>query len=164
MLIIIVGIIAAIGCLAIGAWVNSAEGIFNCLALLVFLVAIFTGICAPVTGYTDWELVSEEELISLSNDTGTSGNLFAIRTNGIYSYRVQIKSEFGTNSSKEYELRTIDAKYVVEVEDPEIEKPVLKIYKRVGKTSVFSFALWTEQKKYVFYVPKGTIKENINLD
>ena len=163
MLIIIIGFLSAVGLWFLAMNSNWEELLFY-LGFAVLVSGVVVGLFVPVTGYTEWEQVEEEELVSLSTDIATSGNWFAIRSDGIYSYRIQIKSEFGTNSTKEYEMRTCDAKKVVEVEDPNITTPVLKVYKREGKGSFISFAFWTDEEKYVFYVPSGTIKQNLNLD
>ena len=162
MLIIIIGVLAAIGLFSLANRFDD-EAVFY-LGVFVFIAALAIGLVVPVTGYTEWEQTKEEELVSLSTDIATSGNWYAVRSDSIYSYRVQVKSEFGTNSSKEYELRTCAAKKVVEVEDPNITTPVLKVYKREGKGNFISFAFWTGEEKYVFYVPSGTIKQNLNLD
>lgn len=132
---------------------------------LVGIIASFIlGIVYPFNGYTDWKLVEETELISLSNSTVSGGEgciYVSLSADNAYTYRYEIDSDLGTDSSKEYETATI-MNNVIEVEDPNCEVPTLKEYKRTAKKSIWTFGVYSETK-YVFYVPEGTISKEINL-
>ena len=136
------------------------------MAMLIFIISIPVGLSVPLGGYTDWQPFSQIELVSLSNSTigGSEGFIYvSVSSSNIYTYRVKIDSEFGTKTSQEFKIVTVDGSYVVEVEDPAIDKPYLQIYERSGKKSVWTFALNTTEYQYVFYVPAGTISRDIAL-
>ena len=137
--------------------IDSTTFAMACIAILI------TGITLPVSGYKDWELKQEYELESLSNTIGAEENIFVTYSEGQYSYRHEIESNFGTNTSKEYKLEAISSKNVEEVEDSKCESPMLYVYERKGKMSIWTFALFAKETKYVFYVPEGTIKEKNDL-
>ena len=53
---------------------------------------------------------------------------------------------------------------VEEIEDPNCEVPVIRVYKRTGKKSIWTFAVASGEYKYVFYVPKGSISKEVKLN
>lgn len=109
------------------------------------------------------DMVNEIELVSLSNDTltldGERHLFYASRSpENVYTYRYEVQSEFATNSSKEYKLATISGN-VTEIEDPNCTKAVLRIYK-VSYSNIWD---QSEEYEYVFYVPEGTISNEVQL-
>lgn len=80
----------------------------------------------------------------------------------MYSYRYEIESSFGTDTSKNF-VTDIVSGNVIESEDPNCIYPVLQIFKSKGKISIWSFSLADTQETYVFYVPEGTISKEVNL-
>lgn len=165
MLAIVIGILVAAG-LVVLAVVIGDSGISMPLTMLgavCVLGGIFIGIIVPVE-YHEWELKEETELVSLSNSTVTEGGgiiYVSLSGENTYTYRYEISSEFGTETSTEYEVGTI-SNNVIESEDKNCEVPVLRTYVRKGKATIWTFGLGKEIK-YVFYVPEGTIQKDVKL-
>lgn len=40
---------------------------------------------------------------------------------------------------------------------------IVRVYQREGKRTIWTFALGTEETKYIFYVPEGTISKEVKL-
>lgn len=131
---------------------------------IIIAATIIPGIFFALSGFNDWEFQNEIELVSLSNSVETSiGHLYAVRSSdNVYLYRYKIDSEFGTPTSTNYTTSIVKGN-VEEIEDPKCEIPVLRIYKRTAKASIWTFALSGEDTKYVFYVPEGTIQKEVKL-
>ena len=163
MLVIIIAIVVFVG-LAVVALRIDAPTMFS-TAVVLMIVAIVASIIIPVE-YGEWELANETELVSLSNDTiaeGGGGLIYvSISGENTYTYRYEISSEFGTETSKEYEIDTI-SRNVIESEDANCEVPVLKEYVRKGKMTIWTLGL-SQETQYVFYVPKGTIQKDVKLN
>ena len=175
MLTIIIGIILAVAIVFIAIRTNSEDAMNCCnmIAVIVILVAIAIGSgintvgSHPVSGYTEWELINETELITLSNGMASGGTgliYVSLSADSTYTYRYEIDSEFGTETSKEYQTETLRGSNVIEVEDPNCKTPVIRIYQREGKRSIWTFGLFNTQYKYVFYVPEGTIYKEVKLN
>ena len=137
-------------------------------SIIIMFVAIFVSIFHPFDGYTDWELVEETELVTLS-DTSVSGDIGPIYlslSGNTYTYRYEevdstfeVNSKFGTKSTTSH----ISAYDVTVIEDPECQKPVLMEYGRTAKETLWNFSFCCESS-YVFYVPEGTISKEIKLN
>lgn len=138
------------------------------LALIVGFLAIITGLGAfHISGFTEWQLIQETELISLSNDLASGGTgcvYVSLSADNAYTYRYEINSEFGTETSKEYKTATLVGADVEEIEDTNCNTPIVMVYKREGKMSFWTFGWLNTQIKYVFYVPEGTISKEVKLD
>lgn len=168
MLTIAIGFVLMVFCVFIAAQISSEgfERILCGLGACIFILAIIVALFTPLSGYKDWQLVQETELVSLSNGTASGGTGFiyvSLSADSTYTYRYEVDSEFGTETSKEYETRTLTSGNVQEVEDPNCKVPVIREYYRKGKSSIWTFALCTGQCKYVFYVPEGTISKDVTL-
>lgn len=171
MLTIIIGIIITVAILVFLEYIAYKTNDF-CLLIVEILFASFglltsllLGMYYPFSGYNDWELVSETPLVGLSNTTASVGSGYiyvSISPENAYTYRYEIDSDFGTESSKEYKTATVTGN-VVEIEDPACEVPVLRKYEQTAKKSIWTFGLTTIETKYVFYVPEGTIIKEVKL-
>ena len=170
MLTIVLGIVAgfAIGIgIAILFDSDGAAHICATIVVVAILISCYAGLLVPLSGYTDWELAQETELVSLSNSTVSGGVglvYVSLSASNSYTYRYEIDSEFGTEASKVYKTVTLVGEDVEEVETSECETPVVRVYTRTGKMSIWALALGSEQTKYVFYVPEGTILKEVKLD
>ena len=165
MLTIIIGIVLAVILIVIFASLGIGEDAVSYIAAFLILLAIFLGVFAPISGYKDWELIEQTELISLSNDiaSGGTGMLYvSLSADNVYTYRYEISSEFGTETSKEYRTTTLTGD-VEEIEDSNCEVPVIRVYQKEAKRSIWTFGLYSETK-YVFYVPEGTIYKEVKLN
>lgn len=114
----------------------------------------------------DWELHKQTQLVSLSNGLATQGGGFmfvSVSAENAYSYRYEIDSRFGTETSKEYVVDVVSGN-VEEIEDINCETPVLLKYKNKLGISKWRIILPGEATKYVFYVPEGTISHEIKLN
>lgn len=166
MLTIIIGSIASviIFCVLYCIFDNS---LFVFCGVLGILLSIFLGLSYPLSGYNDWELVDETELISLSSSTVSGGTglvYVSLSADNAYTYRFEVDSSFGTKSSKNYKTATIiNEDNITEIEDPNCKKAVLKKYKKTAKKSIWTFGLWADKISYVFYVPEDTINKNIKI-
>ena len=158
MLTIILGIALVI----ILAWILfcfSKNGrVFSNFALLLYAILVITttiGVGVPVSGYNDWKLIEETELIALANEVNSTetGEIYlSISAENVYTYKCVIGAITLTNEDVEV------------IEDSRYEVPFLRVYKRIGKKSIWTFALGMEETKYIFYVPEGSIFKEINLN
>ena len=167
MLTIIIGIIASV-IITYFLLVITNEANMFWLGCIGIIASLYLGLCYPFNGYNDWELIKETELVSLSNASVSGGTGFiyvSLSADNAYTYRSEVDSTFGTESSKEYKTTTIvNNGNVVEVEDPDCQKPMLMEYKRTAKKSIWTFGLFCNETSYVFYVPEGTINKDIKLE
>ena len=163
MLTIIIGVILVIVCFCISASSDGdgEEGMLI-VGFLLLAVALVLGLVCPISGYNDeWEMVKKTELVPLS-DSANSEIVYVInKEDDEYAYRYEIPSEFNTNTSHTYETKTLEGKDVEKIEDPNCENPALYVYKKTGKKSIWTYAINISKTKYVFYVPEGTILEEI---
>ena len=161
MLIIILGFLAGIGMMAIFKVRENSDLI---LAIsLGFLAVLCVGLFSPISGYTEWQLVDEKELVSFSSQDETEENTFVIRNQDSYLYRIENESSIDNVSLNSYSTVNLypngmEVFRIDEIEDAECTKPVVKTYERKGKMSLFTFAIGAKQKYYAFIVPKNTIE------
>lgn len=108
MLTIILGIVVsfAVGC-GIAIYFDSANSVTAAGMIITcgVIISLVAGLHEPLSGYTDWEMVQETELVSLSDSTASGGVglvYVSLSANNAYTYRYEIDSEFGTETSKEY--------------------------------------------------------------
>ena len=168
MLTIILGIVLAIvltfvlSLLSDNIGCTTATGFF----LVLLLGVIYMGVFSPISGYEEWELKQETELISLSNNVASGGNgivYVSLSADNVYTYRYEINSEFGTETSREYRTVTLTGNGVEEIEDSNCEVPVIRVYRKEAKKTIWTFGLKSETK-YVFYVPEGSISKEVKLN
>lgn len=136
-------------------------------SVAILLLSLALGILIPISGFNDeWELIEETELIALSNAESFEEirRVFVfISADNVYIYRHHINSNFGTETAKGYRTEILMNEEIEEVEDPNCETPVLRVYRKTTKRSIWTFALLgDEMTKYVFYVPEGSISKEVN--
>ena len=167
MLIIIIGIVIIAVLIFVGIEIKINDTIFSVIFVGVILSSLVIGLFYPAKGFTDWQLVKETELVTLSNSVASqgSGRMFyvSISADNVYSYRYEIESEFKTEGSKSYKVDTVSGDNVEEIEEANSSKAILQEYHRKGKMSIWSFAFLSDETRYVFRVPKGTISREIAL-
>lgn len=164
MLTIIIGIVLAVIILFVFIPRCKDPNGFAAIFLLLLAGSFLIGTSA-ISGYEEWELMEETELISLSKDVASGGTGFvyvSLSADNVYTYRYEINSEFGTETSKEYKTTTLTDKDVEEIEDPNCEVPVIRVYQRDAKRTIWTLG-WATETKYVFYVPEGTISKEVKL-
>lgn len=119
---------------------------FVIITLLMVPLGITIGLSiSPISGYNDWEIVEEIDLVhSYDSSISTQTEIaFLIPPKDIVS------------SKKPYED-------IEKIESSTCTKPVLRKYKRHAKLSIWTFGL-DSQEKYIIYVPKGTHINKITL-
>ncbi len=166
MVIILLGIVASVVIMYIYSYLHElkeqdsselSSDMATELALGV-LATIIVGLFLPISGYTDWQLVEEKELVSFSNQNETDENAFIIRNQDAYLYRIE-NEPIDNDSLKSYSTVNLDENELFRIDYTDTcTKPVVKIYQRKGKMSLLTFALGTTQKCYVFNVPNDSIK------
>ena len=162
---IVLGLIIGVGLGILLENIGGTGNIAAVIGVLIIAASLAIGLFAPISGYKDWEFLKETELVSLSNSVASEGGgliYVSVSANNVYTYRYEIDSEFGTETSKEYETSTI-SNNVQEIEDSNCETPVLRTYTRKGKKSIWTFAIWSDEFEHVFYVPEGTISKEVKL-
>ena len=161
MLSIIIGIVIIAVLIFVGIEIKINDTIFSVIFVGVILSSLVIGLFYPAKGFTDWQLVKETELVTLSNSVASqgSGRMFyvSISADNVYSYRYEIESEFKT------EVDTVSGDNVEEIEEANSSKAILQEYHRKGKMSIWSFAFLSDETRYVFRVPKGTISREVAL-
>ena len=167
MLSIIIGAVIIVVLIFVGIEFGINETIFSVIFVVVVIGAGGIGLFYPAKGFTDWQLVKETELVTLSNSVASqgSGRMFyvSISADNVYSYRYEIESEFKTEGSKSYKVDTVSGDNVEEIEEANSSKAILQEYHRKGKMSIWSFAFLSDETRYVFRVPKCTISREIAL-
>ena len=170
MLIIILGVVLVLlleFLLVIHPHLNISFDSSSSFFALILVAAIVLGLFLPVSGYKDWELAEEIELVSLSNGlaSGSKGFIYvSLTADNTYTYRYEIDSDFGTTTSKEHKTQTLVNENVEEIEDPNCTTPVIREYSQKAKRSIWTFALGQTNYKYIFYVPEGTISKDVKLN
>ena len=163
MLIIIIGIIICTIILCIEFFLQTKYS--STLVGIIFFFSLLIGLFFP-TKFGESELVRQTELVSLSNSTVSSGNVFvSISGEEIYTYRHRIDTEFGTETSTEYVTSSIshDDGNIIESEDINCKAPVLLEYMTKSKVTIWTFGFGVALTDYVFYVPEGTIQKDVQL-
>ena len=134
------------------------------ILVAVSVVVITIGLTTSTYGifgvreYTDWKAIEEIVLEPFSDET--SEIVYVLKdSDGIYSYKSQLDYDSHRINPKEYEMETISGHNVVEIEDKECATPILKVYRRKGIPTIWNMGVGTTEKKYVFYVPEGSIRE-----
>lgn len=124
MLSIIIGIVIIAVLIFVGIEIKINDTIFSVIFVGVILSALGIGLFYPAKGFTDWQLVKETELVTLSNSVASqgSGRMFyvSISADNVYSYRYEIESEFKTEGSKSYKLILL-----VEIMSKKLKKLIL---------------------------------------
>ena len=147
MLSIIIGIVIIAVLIFVGIEIKINDTIFSVIFVGVILSSLVIGLFYPAKGFTDWQLVKETELVTLSNSVASqgSGRMFyvSISADNVYSYRYEIESEFKTEGSKSYKVDTVSGDNVEEIEEANSSKAILQEYHRKGKMSIWSFAFTT---------------------
>lgn len=131
-----------------------------------FLGFIF-GIFVPISGYEEPQIVSSTELVNLRDETISEGSkgvfYISIPENNSYTYYVEIDSPYTSDSQKAYKSNTISSNNVTIIEDNSYTNAKLDTYVTYGKKSFWTFAIGVKKYEYVFYVPTGTIVQNVSL-
>ena len=121
MLSIIIGIVIIAVLIFVGIEIKINDTIFSVIFVGVILSSLVIGLFYPAKGFTDWQLVKETELVTLSNSVASqgSGRMFyvSISADNVYSYRYEIESEFKTEGSKSYKVDTVSGDNVEEIEE-----------------------------------------------
>ena len=130
---------------------------------LLGVLAIVFGIYLPVSGYGESQIFSTTELVSLRDDTVLGGTYISISGINSYTYYVEVDSPYTSNSSKAYKSITLSSSNVTIVEDDSYTDAKLVTYVRYGKKSFWTLAIGAKTYEYVFYVPPGTIAQDVSL-
>ncbi len=163
MLIILLGIILSIFLAYLLIWFTKIEpAIVAGIVGVVVIISLFIGMCAPVSGYTNWESAEQIELVWINNETAAESkdyvSIIVSTTQVTYKYKIEygFESDFGAD----YITDIVEASKADTIESSDIVSPYLKIFKREGNMSIWTFAFGSSEEKYVFFVPEGTIKRN----
>lgn len=150
---------------------RNLEGIlFYTLVITIVLHVIWCTVSAIVLPVKDWAMTEEIRITSLKNEMIGTGRGFIyvkISPDNIYQYRVEIKSGVESSTSKSYELKYLSGNQhrIVEEEDPNCTQAYLRVYTKCKEDSkIFFWGGYCVDEMYVFYVPEGTIKKELNLD
>ena len=116
-----------------------------------------------MSGYGESQIFSTTELVSLRDDTVSEGTYISISGINSYTYYVEVDSPYTSNSSKAYKSITLSNSNVTIVEDDSYTDAKLVTYVRYGKKSFWTLAIGAKTYEYVFYVPPGTIAQDMSL-
>ena len=135
--------------------------------LIIFLLGGFIlGLVVPVSGFHETELTSTTKLVSLSDQTISSGSgliYVSISGENSYTYYVEVENQYGSDTSKAYKSKTISGSNITIIEEENYTDATLRVYETKAKRSFWTFALDSTKTEYVFFVPKGTIARNVSL-
>ena len=162
---ILIGIVL---CVLLWCWAINGNGSGSGRAtfgVLLLLAGILVGVFVPVSGFHEFEENSRIELISLSDQTISTGEgllYVSITGENSYTYYVEVDNKFGDSGTKSYKSETISGNNITIVEGDNYKGATLVTYVAEGKKSFWTFAL-DDATEYVFYVPTGTIARNVSL-
>lgn len=157
MLTIIIGIIIATisYCLIVKCFKKrrkDTQGIEIIISAMIICIFTILGSTAPLSGFEDWEMENEIELVSFSNTTNQNEMIFAIEYDKFYLYKYK-------SNANTYKTGTISITSSVQrAEYPKCKNPKLFICTRKPKKTIWTFGKLIKDKKYIFIVPVGTIK------
>lgn len=162
MFFILLGIILAIvvgAFAAIKGWPNESAY----LAVVFVIGGILLGLFLPATSY---EETSETiELVSLTDSVASTGNgvLFYVSVDATnhYTYYTEVETKYAEGNAKAYKSYTVSGNVVI-VEDDSYTEAKLVIYKKIAKSSFWTFG-GPDEVEYVFYVPTGTVARNVSV-
>ena len=165
---IIIGIVItiALGYLGMRAKTNEATIVLAVLTALFLVGGITVGLIAPSGKYEDVE-TKTIKLISL-HDSVTShgrGSLFYLNVtaSNTYTYYTEIETKYAGDNDRAYVSKTIPGAKVTIVEEENCTDPRLVIYTQKAKKTFWTFAIGIEKVDNVFYVPKGSVVNEIIL-
>lgn len=168
MFFILLGIAGCIGLIWFAIERNWNENFSGTIAVIVLAVGLVIGLFVPIAGYNEPIVVEEKVLVSLTDNTVSTGNGGVIYVNidasNVYTYRFEVDSKYATKGDKAYESDTKSGDSVTVVEGDSYTSAKLVTYKLKPKRFFWTFAIGASEYEYVFYVPTGTVKGNIVLD
>ena len=143
MIIIMAGIAGIFFTSLVAGW----KGFFISAGIVLVLALI------PFEGFKTFECINTIELIKLRRN---DGKRYFIQRKGrkvIYAY--DNREQYGLYGEV-YEQKKIRGNIKI-YESEECDRPLLKIFKSSPSRELLALALIPSRKKYIFYVPMGTI-------
>jgi len=141
-------------------WMDSSEYLFNGLFGCIF--GLITGFITAFSIPTEKIVVTDVyQLESLSDNSGISGSFFlgSVIIDGIMKYSYYLKS------GDEYYLRQTNVNNsVIKYSDTKTTLEIERIKQSDYWLNYFSLSIKEQNQKYIFYIPKGSIKSQYNLD
>ena len=163
---ILIGIVLVIVVGYIGSMITDDTESIVSPCVVIMGIAIIIGVFVPVSGYHEATITNTVKLVSLKDSTeSTGGGLFyvSIGAENVYTYYIEVESEYATGSSKAYKSKTLEADGVLIVEEENCTSPRLVTYSEKPKRTFWTFALAGDDNNYVFYVPVGTVRGEISV-
>ena len=164
---ILVGIVCAVILFVLAVhFTNECSIIWPLLMLTCFIGGIGCGLFAPVSGFHEEQIASSTKLVSLVDQTTSTGGGFlyvTISAENSYTYYVEVENKYGKSNSKAYKSQTITGTNITVIEDDNYTDATLVVYEAKPKKSFWTFGWGGPTTEYVFHVPKGTIAMNVSL-
>lgn len=155
--LILIGLMIAIVISIVGILtkkVNIAK--ISTISILVIIGCVLVSIIQP-TGYSDWYITEETELKPLYYNG--ENPKYVKYEDGQYLYRFEVNEITWTETSKGYDEKKISISSVNIVEDPNCTVPECVEYSSKPIETVWTLGVIGKiNKKYVLYVPKGSIE------
>ena len=110
----------------------------------------------------DYKKVDESSIIALNDSTGVSGQFFlgsgTVDSEQVYNYAYKDGDEIKVDTKKcnVSSIKYTNDNYKVETYRGKLNSTVYNV--------LFFGLLKPEKEKYIFYVPKGSVSENYNVD
>jgi len=125
------------------------------MSFILYLIGVFiivVGITAPLSGYNEYNIREEINLLSIGVNKEKNTDIYIIELeNGDKIYK-------SIDENGKEKLETYYKSMKVEIiEEENCEEPKLVHHFRPIKTSIFSLGMWTFGEKYIFYIPKGSM-------
>lgn len=123
----------------------------------VFLFGVILSIFVPISGYEEPVYYKQIELESFTEEKNPEEEVFLKQCGIIYTYKYKSPKIITLEDECDYEIKnkTIIGADVEILKDANCTTPVLQIYRKKAKKSIWTFALWAEKEEYVFYIPKN---------
>jgi len=125
------------------------------MSFILYLIGVFiivVGITAPLSGYNEYNIREEINLLSIGVNKEKNTDIYIIELeNGDKIYK-------SIDENGKEKLETYYKSMKVEIKEEEnCEEPKLVHYFRPIKSSIFSLGMFSFDEKYTFYIPKGSV-------
>lgn len=113
----------------------------------IICIGIVIGLFFPISGYNESVFLKQIDIVGLRQ----SGEeyTYTYETNRVLTVE---------GDSVEYTSNTIKGENVKVIEDSRCESPVLRIYTKKPNKTIWTFAIFSTDREYIFYIPEKVNK------
>lgn len=142
------------------------EELKSTIVFFIMFIGVALGGFSPISGFTAPIQVQEIALIPFSSDethlTNNTQNIFVQISDNTVFYKYAKENVIREDDNSAFNVVTESIKRNVKIrESSTCTIPVLKIYRKHGISSKWTFAWFCEEDEYIFYIPTNS-KQYLN--